>query len=467
MATITRSLSTKADGNGLNQILLRVNINRTLQLRIKSGIFVSSNRFKDGAIQLPRIAGAERNDIIEKQTQLSKQESRIIKICEVTPIEILSKQWLEEVIPLCNVEAIDITQSFIEIELDKKRHPEKYAIAERKTFFELMNLYLQKRKLSEVRDTNFRVLVRALMRYELFVQQAEDKSFRLELNTLNKDIIEDIESFLRNEYTLYEEYPEIYKQIPAIVNPQRRTTKPQPRGNNTICALFNKLRAFINWCIKEGEIQNNPFAGYDGTTTEKYGTPFYLTLDERNQIADFDLSQHPHLAIQRDIFIFQCLVGCRVSDLLKMKDANIMNDAIEYIPHKTKDERPVIVRVPLNERAKVLVSRYKGIDIKNRLFPFISAQKYNDDIKDILRICDITRSVTILNPTTGKEEKRPINEVASSHMARRTFVGNLYKKVKDPNLVGSLSGHKEGSKAFARYREIDDDIKKELVNMIE
>lgn len=75
--------------------------------------------------------------------------------------------------------------------------------------------------------------------------------------------------------------------------------------------------------------------------------------------------------------------------------------------------------------------------------------------------------VTILNPTTGKEEKRPINEVASSHMARRTFIGNLYKKVKDPNLVGSLSGHTEGSKAFARYREIDDEIKKEVVSLIE
>ena len=52
-------------------------------------------------------------------------------------------------------------------------------------------------------------------------------------------------------------------------------------------------------------------------------------------------------------------------------------------------------------------------------------------------------------------------------MARRTFVGNLYKKVKDPNLVGSLSGHKEGSKAFVRYREIDDEVKTELVKMIE
>jgi hypothetical protein len=52
-------------------------------------------------------------------------------------------------------------------------------------------------------------------------------------------------------------------------------------------------------------------------------------------------------------------------------------------------------------------------------------------------------------------------------MARRTFIGNLYKKVKDPNLVGSLSGHKEGSRAFSRYREIDEEIKIDLVKSIE
>lgn len=75
--------------------------------------------------------------------------------------------------------------------------------------------------------------------------------------------------------------------------------------------------------------------------------------------------------------------------------------------------------------------------------------------------------VTVLNRVTGEEEKRPIYEIASSHIARRTFVGNLYKKVKDPNLVGALSGHRDGSRAFARYREIDEDIKKELVKMIE
>jgi len=29
-----------------------------------------------------------------------------------------------------------------------------------------------------------------------------------------------------------------------------------------------------------------------------------------------------------------------------------------------------------------------------------------------------------------------------------------------------LSGHKEGSRAFARYREIDEEMKKELVNLL-
>ncbi len=79
----------------------------------------------------------------------------------------------------------------------------------------------------------------------------------------------------------------------------------------------------------------------------------------------------------------------------------------------------------------------------------------------------LDRMVTVLDQQTREEVQRPLYEVASSHMARRSFIGNIYKKVKDPNLVGALSGHKEGSKAFARYRTIDDEMKKELIGMLE
>ncbi|MPM32125.1 hypothetical protein SDC9_78684 [bioreactor metagenome] len=79
----------------------------------------------------------------------------------------------------------------------------------------------------------------------------------------------------------------------------------------------------------------------------------------------------------------------------------------------------------------------------------------------------LDRMVTVLDQQTREEIQKPLYEVASSHMARRSFIRNIYKKVKDPNLVGALSGHKEGSKVFARYRTIDDDMKKELIGMLE
>ena len=72
-----------------------------------------------------------------------------------------------------------------------------------------------------------------------------------------------------------------------------------------------------------------------------------------------------------------------------------------------------------------------------------------------------------LSSLSSLNRNMPISECASSHMARRTFCGNLYKRVKDPNIVASMSGHKEGSKAFARYREIDKDIKRDAMKVFE
>ncbi|KAA6327953.1 hypothetical protein EZS27_023104 [termite gut metagenome] len=362
----------------------------------------------------------------------------------------------------------NLNSNNFEILIDEALHPEKYQpiIDKGGIFFSLFDEFLQKRKLSDVRERNLMVLKRALQRYELFVSANEKRDFKLEIDTITGDTITDFESFLRNEHTLYDEYRDIYDRFPSIINTKRKTSKPQPRGTNTINTLFKKLRAFLNWCLDNEKTTNRPFKNYE-STPDLYGTPIYITIDERNQILNTDLSHRPQLAIQRDIFIFQCLIGCRVGDLYKMTSSSMISNAIEYIPRKTKDGHPVTIRVPLNDTAKELLQQYKGKDKANRIFPFISEQKYNEAIKEVFRLAGITRSVTVINPTTREEEKRPINEIASSHLARRTFVGNLYKKVKDPNLVGALSGHKEGSRAFARYRAIDEEMKVELIKMLE
>jgi len=78
----------------------------------------------------------------------------------------------------------------------------------------------------------------------------------------------------------------------------------------------------------------------------------------------------------------------------------------------------------------------------------------------------ITRVVVVRDPKTGKEIARPINEIASSHMARRTFVGNLYNQVQDPNLIGKLSGHVEGSKSFSRYKADNNKMLENLISLL-
>ena len=349
--------------------------------------------------------------------------------------------------------------------LEQYYNPQKYNVetatkeTAKPTLIALFDEFLEKHRLSDVRKKNYRVIKRGLQRYELYIRTTKrgQKAFVLDIDQVTADTLRNIWEFLENEYRYCALYPEIYAAIP-----EART--PQPRGKNTLLDCFSRIRTFFYWCNSNKKTRNRPF---DDFPLEEctYGTPYYITVEELHKIYGTNLMRHPQLAVQRDIFVFQCLIGCRVGDLLKMTKSNLIDGAIEYIPRKTKEGRPLTVRVPLNQTAKEIAARYKGLD-GDKLLPFISEQKYNMAIKRIFKAAGLKRLVTVINPTTREEEKRVLYEIASSHLARRTFVGNLYKQVKDPNLVGALSGHKEGSKAFARYRTIDDEMKQQLVDLL-
>lgn len=447
MATTKRELSHKINSAGKSEIVIRLTICRGMQPRLKTGLFISPARFKDGTIIKPRANQTEAAELRKVEAELCELEQFLLTLCAGIPKEKINKEYLTE-------------------QIDRLRHPDKYQVEASAPvdFFSAFDEYLEKHPLSEARANHYKVLKRALRRFELFCAET-GQPYRVTLDDMTSEGIESFEGFLRAEPELYDKYPGVYLAAPADTRKVRKSRRPLPKGNNTICCTLKRFRAFFNWCNDQGLTENNPFAKFHGIGAEKYGTPYYLSSTERDHIAEVDLSRNPELETQRDIFIFQCLIGCRVSDLLRLTSANIINGAVEYIADKTKQERPEVIRVPLHPHAAAIVQKYAG-RTDGRLFPFISSQRYNDAIKRVFTECGITRAVTILNPTTGKEEQRPLNEIASSHIARRTFVGNLYRKVKDPNLVGKLSGHKEGSKAFARYRDIDEDMKRDLINLL-
>lgn len=353
-----------------------------------------------------------------------------------------------------------LTSESLDLKIDQTLHPEKYNLEEKynsKTFFDVYDLFVDCYRGTERMKQHYKSVKRIIQRYELFKRKSLP-SFVVTFEIIDAGLLRDLESFIHLEHTLFEKHPDIYVAVPD-------SRAPKQRGRNRTNKIFRYLRTVIRWAIEEKQTGINSVPKFN-ITQDVYGTPYYITIEERNNLYKFNLTERPQLAIQRDIFIFHCLIGCRVGDLFRMKKNSVIDNAIEYVPRKTKEGRPVTVRVPLNSTAKEIVNQYAGFEGEN-LLPFISEQNYNLAIKDFFKLAGLTRMVTVINPTTGNEEKRPLNEIASSHLARRTFVGNLYKKVKDPNLVGALSGHKEGSRAFARYREIDEEMKIDLVNLLD
>ncbi len=327
------------------------------------------------------------------------------------------------------------------------------------TFQNRFQQFLDASDLKQTRVNQYRVIERAVLRFEAFVRmtRSRSKQYVFDVRTVDENDLMELYGFMSKEHIYYEKYPEIYEMFP-----EKRQSKP--RGANTLSENFKKLRAFFNWCHMEGYIHVSPFSKFK-FEKELYGTPYYLTTDEVQQLLNTDLSSTPEYERQRDVFVFHCCIGCRVGDLLRLTKSDIINGAIEYIPTKTISDNAKTVRVPLNATALSIIEKYKDYS-ETKLLPFISSQKYNDYIKVVIEKCGITRQVTVLNSLTRKEEKVPIYTVASSHMARRTFIANIYNKVQDPNLIGSMTGHVEGSRAFARYRAIDESVKKNLVDIL-
>ena len=335
----------------------------------------------------------------------------------------------------------------------------KRLVKRKMTFDELFDEFLSERKIGEGRRRHYEVLKRMLHRYSYYLEHCrlQRKTYVFDVTKMTVSLLEGFSEYVLNEA----EYVKIY---PAILERYPEERQIRPRCENYLCGVMKELRAFCNWLCKKGLMCSSPFEGFQ-MPDELYGTPVYLTLREVESIYHADFSDDPRLEIQRDIFVFQCNVGCRVGDLLRLKKNNVVNGCLEYIPSKTIRKSSKTVVVPLNDVASAIVKKYQTVP-GNRLFPFTSSQIYNICIKKVLERSEINRMVTRYDPLSHQEIAVPINKVASSHMARRTFIGNIYRQVKDPSLVSSLTGHVDGSEAFCRYREIDLQMKKELVRLL-
>jgi site-specific recombinase XerD len=244
--------------------------------------------------------------------------------------------------------------------------------------------YVERRRVAKTTHYTYHGIIKKVLRYERYQREIKHhKAFSLRVDTMTGEDLYKFKKFIVNEYEMVAKYPLLYKGLDHWLVPKAVLSE------NGVYDIFHRIRTVLKWCMRNGIPTQRPFDHFD-MQLPVYGTPWYLTLEERDRIFNLDLSDKPNqLNYHRDIFMFQCLVGCRVGDIPRMTRHNIINGALEYIPHKTHETNPRTVRVPLNEKARIILDRYKNRT--TTLFPYFEDWMYNNSIRELCTTLDLQR----------------------------------------------------------------------------
>lgn len=191
--------------------------------------------------------------------------------------------------------------------------------------------------------------------------------------------------------------------------------------------------------------------------------------------------EYTNLEVIRDMLIFGCGIGCRFSDLVKIKVGNIVSndeDGRRYLRYRmTKSQMGKEVKVPINKMTWEIFKKYSSEKGEtDYLFPrtkrgnAISNQKFNKHLKLIGKIVGLERKVNYPKfnlegqVIEGTDDPQPLYDFVSSHIMRRTFIREGLNSKVPPRILMELSGHTT-EKVFKRYfdtltEEIDEEGKK-------
>lgn len=160
----------------------------------------------------------------------------------------------------------------------------------------------------------------------------------------------------------------------------------------TIVLYTTRLGTIIGEAITEGIITKNPFAGYEAERPQRQQK--YLTRNELSKLMTTQFTKPKHYLI-RDLFLFSCYTGIPYCDMCKLsdKDVSVAEDNVVWI--KTfREKTGMDYEIPLLELPLQILERYRGTASDGRLLPMFPNYELNRELKNIARVCGISRRLT-------------------------------------------------------------------------
>ena len=268
------------------------------------------------------------------------------------------------------------------------------------------------------------------------------------------DLVLEFRQFIADEYKYVPLYPDLYPRGSGHHWPKKQLR------DTTVVHDLKLLQAFFAELENSDEIRRSPFRKLSMEKRRiimhtRYDAPIFLRAEELKVVMATKVPSE--LLWVKDLFVLNCAIGCRISDLLRlsMDKVAVSDDGIpyvHYIPLKTArfQNSNVEVQTPLIEPALEIIRR-TGLHFMEHNLHY-GKQRYNKALRQLLRYCDITRQVSMYCPETGDNEYRPICEVATSKLARKTHI-DMLNKVQINYYAAGL--HRVGSDAVFRYTNLE------------
>lgn len=481
MANFNYRLATKSESDGKKQIMVRVDLTATIRPSFKTGVYVNPELFTEGKGEFKKpktkkFGNQEAEEAAQAEAQLRDYAAILHKIIIQSKGHVEAenmKGWIKSVLALKNLSSISpFTYDNLLAAIEAQKAAEQ--AAKIGTIYDYIIEYCATphrygnglvKTISFKRKQSYYTLGRTLARYEYFKQHTGNPSFSLYVPEISHKTIEDFLQFYKTEGDLSKKYPSIFsvirdktKEVMKDNVEDEKARKPTNRTTATVLLCFATLNTLFEWIMSRKQIiRENPCNDAMIETQKEYEkTILYLTIRQRDRLADAPL-QGIRRQITRDLFIFACHTGCRISDIRNLTPDNVkmvedrntgeVYTSLEYEAVKTSHGRKrKYTYVPLDSKALEIVEKYKGSTKNGKLFPCSATPNYDNLLKQIFVEAGLTDLIEVVDPETGKLVKRPLNELATSHLARKTFTQNDYLATGDVMIVKQSAGHTESSK---------------------
>jgi integrase len=174
-------------------------------------------------------------------------------------------------------------------------------------------------------------------------------------------------------------------------------------------------------------------------------TNIFLTFDEITAIENIEKDKLTEsLDNAKDWLIISCFTGQRISDFMRFTADMIRIENGKSLIEFTQKKTGKLMTVPLHPKVIGILAKRNGV------FPHaISSQKYNDYIKTVCEIAEITQIVNgskkiETEPKSGVYRKISKDyrkcDLVSSHIGRRSFSSNFYGTIPTTYLI-YVTGH--------------------------